>query len=151
MQTKVKKKQPAPAPLTQPMVQRQLAGAVDAGAFQHRDPLWHVTESFQQTFDAIGRRHARQLGGRSVTRRQPEICVSYNRQYFLNPGHPKTKEYLMSLVREVVTRYDVDGIHLDYLRYPNRARNFPDRAQFRTAVPGIQHNDDGSILRPAAS
>ena len=30
MQTKVKKKQPAPAPLTQPMVQRQLAGAVDA-------------------------------------------------------------------------------------------------------------------------
>ena len=61
MQTKVKKKQPAPAPLTQPMVQRQLAGAVDAGAFQHRDPLWHVTESFQQTFDRIGRRRAAQL------------------------------------------------------------------------------------------
>ena len=75
------------------------------------------------------RRHAQRLGKKSVTKRQPEICVSYNRQYFLNPGHPKTKEYLMSLIREVVSRYDVDGIHLDYLRYPNKARTFPDRTQ----------------------
>ena len=90
------------------------------------------------------RRHAQSLGGRSVTRRQPEICVSYNRQYFLNPGHPKTKEYLMSLVREVVTRYDVDGIHLDYLRYPNRARNFPDRAQFRRYARGATWTSGGA-------
>ena len=33
------------------------------GAGQHRDPLYHVTESFQQTFDAMGRRHAAQLAG----------------------------------------------------------------------------------------
>ena len=82
------------------------------------------------------RRHAQRLGKKSVTRWQPEICVSYNRQYFLNPGHPKTKEYLMSLVREVVSRYDVDGIHLDYLRYPNKARNFPDRTQYRRYAQG---------------
>ena len=32
----------------------------------------------------------------------------------------------MSLVREVVERYDVDGIHFDYLRYPeNRPPVFP--------------------------
>lgn len=82
------------------------------------------------------RRHANGLGNRSVARRHPEICVSYNRQYFLNPGHPKTKEYLMSLVREVVTCYDVDGVHFDYLRYPNRALNFPDRAQYRRYANG---------------
>lgn len=82
------------------------------------------------------RKHVRALGNSSVTRRKPEICVSYNRQYFLNPGHPATKEYLMSLVREVVTRYDVDGVHLDYLRYPNRALNFPDRAWYRQLANG---------------
>ena len=42
-------------------VERQLAWAAQAEAFQHRDPLWHVTESFQQTFDAMGRRHAQEL------------------------------------------------------------------------------------------
>ena len=31
--------------------------------FRHRDPLYHVTENFQQTFDRIGRSHARSAAG----------------------------------------------------------------------------------------
>ena len=60
-----------------------------------------------------------------------EICVPYKREYFLNPGHPATKEYLMKLVREVVSGYDVDGVHFDYLRYPENAPLFPDKYDFR--------------------
>ncbi len=78
-----------------------------------------------------GRRHVKELGQTSVTKKKPDICVAYKRQYFLNPGHPETKEYLMSLVREVVERYDVDGVHFDYLRYPEHARTFPDRYDYR--------------------
>ena len=44
-------------------LRRQMAWAAGTEAFAHRDPLYHVTESFQQTFDAMGRRHAAQLGG----------------------------------------------------------------------------------------
>ena len=54
------------APAGRPMedtLRRQMAWAAGTEQFQHRDPLYHVTESFQQTFDAIGRRHARQLAG----------------------------------------------------------------------------------------
>lgn len=36
----------------------------------------------------------------------------------------------MKLVREVVTRYDVDGVHFDYLRYPENAPRFPDSYDF---------------------
>ncbi len=32
------------------------------------------------------------------------------------PGY--TDQYLLPLIREIVTRYDVDGIHHDYVRYP---------------------------------
>lgn len=78
-----------------------------------------------------GRKHVASLGKQSVTRRQPKICVPYKREYFLNPGNPKTKEYLMSLVKEVVERYDVDGVHFDYLRYPERAFRFPDSYDYR--------------------
>ena len=42
-------------------LRRQMAWAAGTEYFQHRDPLYHVTESFQQTFDAMGRRHAAQL------------------------------------------------------------------------------------------
>ena len=61
------------------------------------------------------RKHVAALGKESVTKKKRAICVPYKREYFLNPGHPQTKEYLMSLVREVVERYDVDG---DTLRLP---------------------------------
>lgn len=44
-------------------LRRQMAWASGTEYFQHRDPLYHVTESFQQTFDAMGRRHAAQLSG----------------------------------------------------------------------------------------
>lgn len=54
------------APAGHPMedtLRRQMAWAAGTEQFQHRDPLYHVTESFQQTFDAIGCRHAQELAG----------------------------------------------------------------------------------------
>ena len=48
------------------------------------------------------RKHVANLGNTSVTKQKSAICVPYKREYFLNPGNPQTKEYLMSLVREVV-------------------------------------------------
>lgn len=44
-------------------LRREMAWAAGTEQFQHRDPLYHVTESFQQSFDAIGRRHAARLSG----------------------------------------------------------------------------------------
>lgn len=35
----------------------------------------------------------------------------------LNPCLPAVRNHIAALVREIVTRYDVDGIHLDYVRY----------------------------------
>ncbi|MDR0988253.1 MAG: family 10 glycosylhydrolase [Prevotellaceae bacterium] len=83
------------------------------------------------------RRQVQSLGNASVVKRQPAICLSYGGAYYLNPGHPQTKEYLMSLVREVVSRYDVDGVHFDYLRYPERAPRFPDQATWRRYGKGV--------------
>lgn len=37
---------------------------------------------------------------------------------FLDPANPEVRRYLLSLFEEIVTRYDVDGLQLDYIRYP---------------------------------
>ncbi len=39
----------------------------------------------------------------------------------LDPGHPAAFQYLSDLIVGVATNYDVDGIHLDYIRYPETA------------------------------
>ena len=38
--------------------------------------------------------------------------------YFLDPGHPAAQNHLVSVYLDIVRRYDVDGIHFDYMRYP---------------------------------
>jgi uncharacterized lipoprotein YddW (UPF0748 family) len=37
---------------------------------------------------------------------------------FLDPANPEVRSYLLRLFDEIVSRYDVDGLQLDYIRYP---------------------------------
>ncbi|AFY35614.1 glycoside hydrolase family 10 protein [Calothrix sp. PCC 7507] len=37
---------------------------------------------------------------------------------FLDPANPEVRQYLIKLYEEIVTRYQVDGLQLDYIRYP---------------------------------
>ena len=37
---------------------------------------------------------------------------------FMDPANPEVRDYLSRLFNEIVTRYDVDGLQLDYIRYP---------------------------------
>ena len=49
----------------------------------------------------------------------------------MNPENPRTASYLAAMSQEIVRQYDVDGIHLDYIRYPEqwRVRGSADRAR----------------------
>lgn len=38
--------------------------------------------------------------------------------YFLDPANPEVQEYLIKLLKEIASKYDVDGINIDYIRYP---------------------------------
>ncbi len=38
---------------------------------------------------------------------------------FVSPAHPEVKENLFKIWTEIASRYDVDGLHFDYVRYPN--------------------------------
>ncbi len=36
---------------------------------------------------------------------------------YLSPLHPEVNSYLSSIFDEIITRYDIDGLHLDYIRF----------------------------------
>lgn len=42
-------------------------------------------------------------------------------EYWLSPASPKGREFLLNVYKELLTRYPVDGLHLDYIRYPFQA------------------------------
>ncbi|HAE86848.1 TPA: hypothetical protein DCG86_02360 [Candidatus Marinimicrobia bacterium] len=48
----------------------------------------------------------------------PDDHTAEDGKLFLNPAHPGVQDYLMDMMKELVETYDVDGVHLDYIRYP---------------------------------
>ena len=83
------------------------------------------------TIPAGNNRQVKLLGKHSIVRKNRKICKQHQGAWYLDPGHPETADYLASIAREIVSRYDVDGIHFDYIRYPENARRFPDRDTHR--------------------
>ncbi len=48
---------------------------------------------------------------------------------FLNPVYPEVRELVMSVCEEIVTKYDVDGLVLDYCRYQNANSDFSEASK----------------------
>lgn len=76
-------------------------------------------------------RQIRTLGTKNVVRQHPKLCKKYHNVWYLDPGQPGTADYLSGIVTEIVSRYDVDGIHFDYIRYPEHSPKFPDKDTYR--------------------
>ena len=57
-------------------------------------------------------------GCRQLRKRFPRLIKRIDQDGYMDPEAPQTGCYLADMCREIVQRYDVDGIHLDYIRYP---------------------------------
>lgn len=68
-----------------------------------------------------------------VAEQHPEWIVEYENAYFLDPGLPAVREYLLDVYRELVENYDFDGVSFDYTRYPGK--DFNDEASFAEYNP----------------
>ena len=71
------------------------------------------------------------MGPKGLLKTHPKLLKKHNDSYYLDPGLPGSDDYLVSICQEIVSRYDVDGIHFDYIRYPENADGFPDAATFK--------------------
>jgi len=72
----------------------------------------------------------------SVTRRN--IVRQYGRYLWFDPGEPEAVEHFLSVLRDVLNRYDIDGVHIDDYFYPYPVKNeagqvvpFPDEESYR--------------------
>lgn len=62
------------------------------------------------------------LGCQQLRKRMPNTVVRIGDEGFMNPEKAQTATYLADFCAEIVRNYDVDGIHLDYIRYPETWR-----------------------------
>ena len=74
----------------------------------------------------------KELAANHPTRIHPERFISYDNQLIFNPGLKENRDYICTVVKDIVSRYDIDGLHIDdyFYPYPNGTR-FDDEATFR--------------------
>lgn len=72
-------------------------------------------------------------GSMSVTRTHPTLTKTVGGEVFMIPGQPGTADYIASIAREITERYDIDGINLDYIRYPESSYRFNDDNLYKAA------------------
>jgi Uncharacterized protein conserved in bacteria len=76
-------------------------------------------------------------GAKSLRQRRPDLMKRIGVDAFLNPENRQTADYLANICEEITSRYDIDGIHLDYIRYPEQWTGSLNRAQGRENITRI--------------
>ncbi len=54
----------------------------------------------------------------SLSAANPMPSTIEDGHYFVDPANPEVRQFLHKLISEMITRYDIDGVNLDYIRYP---------------------------------
>ncbi len=77
------------------------------------------------------------LGCSTFRKRHGSMAKRIDGDGYMNPEKPETATYLANLCREIAERYDVDGIHLDYIRYPETWKRSVSQAAARSNITRI--------------
>lgn len=74
-----------------------------------------------------------------IYRKRPELFRMYGGKCLFDPGRQETMDYLVSVIRDMVSRYDMDAVHFDDYFYPYKVQGqeFPDAETFQSENRGV--------------
>ena len=85
-----------------------------------------------------------------ISKTHPQLVRQYGKSLWLDPGEKEVQDYSLSVVMDVVKRYDIDGVHFDDYFYPYKEQDasgkeidFPDESSWRRfgAASGLSRDD----------
>ena len=84
------------------------------------------------------------LADNNVAKLHPEWVLKYGKQHYLNPGIPEVQEYLIDTVKELVSNYDIEAVHMDDYFYPYKiaGESFPDQDTYEKYGDSFNSIDD---------
>lgn len=78
----------------------------------------------------------------NITKIKKEWAVTYGKFKWLDPGIPEVRQHTARVVRDIISRYDVDAIHMDDYFYPYKeAGEFPDSKSYARYGNGMSRAD----------
>lgn len=127
---------------------RFLTGRQGEAPEPYWDPLaWMIQQCHQRGMELhawINPYRAKTAGTKELASthpylQHPERFMKYGDLILFNPGLNENRKAICEVVRDIVSRYDVDGIHIDdyFYPYPQAGLEIPDRETFQAAPNGF--------------
>ena len=121
------------------------------GEQQAWDPLqWTIEEAHKRHMEVhvwlnpyrvnLAKTDTSMLCANHVMRRHPEWFWFYNKQWYFDPGLDVTREWICTVVQDIIQRYDVQAIHMDdyFYPYPAGKLQIPDAETFAKYPRGFE-------------
>ncbi len=72
------------------------------------------------------------IASNHVSKQHPDWILTYGDTKYLDPGNKEVQLYVNTVIRDMLSRYDIDAIHFDDYFYPYRIGGveFPDNASY---------------------
>ncbi|CAN5709503.1 glycoside hydrolase family 10 protein [soil metagenome] len=138
-----------------------LTGTMGRAPEPFYDPLAFAVEEAHRRglelhawFNPYRARHpsARSASSRDhISRTRPEVVREYGSHLWMDPGERAVQDHSLSVILDVVRRYDIDGVHIDDYFYPYKERDkagriidFPDErswSRYRAAGGSLSRDD----------
>ena len=119
------------------------------------DPLaWMIDECHQRGMELhawINPFRAKTKGTTILSSKHPYVAwndpnrfIEYDGLYLFDLGIPKNRDYICKIVKDIVSRYDVDGLHIDdyFYPYPAPGQTINDDRTYHYFNNGIDDKDD---------
>jgi uncharacterized lipoprotein YddW (UPF0748 family) len=78
-----------------------------------------------------------------ITRIHPEWFLDYGDKKYFDPSNKDARDFVVKVVADIVSRYDVDAIHMDDYFYPYRitGKEFPDSLSYAKSGSNLNKED----------
>lgn len=78
-----------------------------------------------------------------ITRIRKDWAVTYGKFKWFDPALPEVRQHVARVIRDVVTRYDIDAVHFDDYFYPYKiaGKDFPDGKSYAKYGRGMNKAD----------
>lgn len=98
---------------------------LEVHAWVNAMPVWRDEAPPKDPRHVFNQHGPTALGDRNWMTSSPAGEHKFPVGYFLDPGHPDAAAYLAEIYLNIVRNYAVDGIHFDYVRYPETDERLP--------------------------
>ncbi|MEI8074509.1 MAG: family 10 glycosylhydrolase [Bacteroidota bacterium] len=130
-----------------------LTGKQGAPPIPYYDPLEFMIKethnrgmefhAWMNPYRAVFNMQKSSIAATHLTKLHPEWFLVYGNKKYFNPALPEVRQHTIRVVKDIVSRYDIDAIHMDDYFYPYRiaGKEFPDQSSYLKYGNGLNKED----------